>query len=208
MQTRIAYRFPEDGTMLRSVFTYKAGCSFLPYMPNLTSRVVIDGGAASGDSSVALTELTPKKVLAFEPSPVQRSEIKEVLRQNGFMEDIEIMPYALSDRNKVIRIADQHGEVFEVNAVTIDEISKEFNVGLIKLDIEGAEFPTLKGAIGTIRRCHPILLICVYHNPEDLFEMPKWLIGQFPEYRFVFRDTEPGNKGAGVHLMMIAWPQQ
>ncbi|MGN0888069.1 MAG: FkbM family methyltransferase, partial [Kiritimatiellia bacterium] len=135
MRTRIAYRFPEDGTMLRSVFTYKAGCSFLPYMPNLTSRVVIDGGAASGDSSVALTELTPKKVLAFEPSPVQRSEIKEVLRQNGFMEDIEIMPYALSDRNKVIRIADQHGEVFEVNAVTIDEISKEFNVGLIKLEV-------------------------------------------------------------------------
>ena len=54
----------------------------------------------------------------------------------------------------------------------IDEILKDKEVSLIKMDIEGAELAALKGAKKIIERQMPVLAICVYHNREDLVEIP------------------------------------
>lgn len=202
---RMRYRFPPEGTLVKSVFYYRAGTSFLKNTPCLKGRCVLDGGAASGDSSLALSELGPSKVYAFEPSPAQRSEIELVLKMNSVAGGVEVVPYALSDSPKAVSFFDQYANRCEASAITIDEFASDKDVGLIKLDIEGEEFPALKGAAKTLSRCHPVLIVCVYHRPQDLFEMPSWLVRNFPEYKFILRDTEPGNRGACVHLTMIAW---
>ncbi|MEM3394205.1 MAG: FkbM family methyltransferase, partial [Candidatus Methanomethylicia archaeon] len=59
-------------------------------------------------------------------------------------------------------------------------------VDLIKMDIEGAEFDTLKGAVKTLKRDKPDLLVAIYHKGEHFFEIPGWLKKQVPEYNLRF----------------------
>lgn len=207
--TRIPYWFPNNGTLIKSVFAYKAGLTFLP--PNrmhlLIGRDIIDGGAASGDSSIVLSDCGASKVYAFEPSPNQQDEMASVFSRNNKTKLIDIIPLGLSEKSEIFTAQDQYGKSFTARTTSIDAFCAEKEIGCIKLDIEGAEFPALRGAAKTIERCKPILLICVYHKPEDLFEMPRWLMQNFPYYQIMLRDTEPANRGAGVHLVMIAAPK-
>lgn len=206
----IPYWFPGNGTLLKSVFLFKAGLTYIPHKCKslLNNRITIDGGAASGDSSIALLECGAKQILAFEPSPLQRKEMSAVFTHNNMSDKISIVPFALGEHDGAVTFNDQYGKVFNAKTTSIDAYCRDIDVGCIKLDIEGAEFPTIRGAVKTIERCRPILLICTYHRPEDLFEMPRWIQQYFPFYKFILRDTEPGNRSVGIHLCLIAWPEE
>ena len=56
---------------------------------------------------------------------------------------------------------------------TVDEFVRQNDVDLtlLKLDVEGAELSVLRGALGSIKGLKPILLISIYHTPEDFFEI-------------------------------------
>ncbi len=60
------YLFPENGTLLKSVFYHKAGTIFIPSTQKhlFQNRIAIDGGAASGDSSLTLLDCGVSRVLA------------------------------------------------------------------------------------------------------------------------------------------------
>ena len=62
-----------------------------------------------------------------------------------------------------------------VNADTIDNIVGDTPIGLIKMDIEGAELNALKGAINTLKKCRPYLALSAYHKPEDLITLPQFI---------------------------------
>ena len=51
------------------------------------------------------------------------------------------------------------------------------------MDIEGSEFAALKGCAETIRK----LTICVYHKPEDIFEIPEYILSLNPDYKMWLR---------------------
>jgi len=71
-------------------------------------------------------------------------------------------------------------------------IPPEEKVTYIKMDIEGAETKALHGAKRIIQEHKPRLAICVYHNPEDYFNIPL-LIKQFvPEYKLYLRHHGKG----------------
>lgn len=62
-----------------------------------------------------------------------------------------------------------------VSTLSIDAFvdqEKLDKLDLIKMDIECAELPSLRGAVNAIRRFKPKLAISVYHNPRDLIEIP------------------------------------
>ena len=65
---------------------------------------------------------------------------------------------------------DASGKIM-VNGVTLDnDISEQ--IDFIKMDIEGSEKEALLGAKRHINQEAPILAICIYHNPGDLWEIP------------------------------------
>lgn len=60
-------------------------------------------------------------------------------------------------------------------------------IGLIKMDIEGAEFDALHGAKRVIQRDKPQLTICVYHRQGDVLAIMDYIHSLVPEYRFWLR---------------------
>ena len=77
---------------------------------------------------------------------------------------------------------DRHGQT--VPATTIDRLCEYWHPTLIKLDIEGSEAGALKGGITTIKRDRPVLAVCLYHHPSDLWEIPTYLKAHLDGYNF------------------------
>lgn len=55
---------------------------------------------------------------------------------------------------------------------------------MIKWDVEGAEYSSIVGAEKTIRAHRPVLLISIYHNGRDFFEIKPLLESWGLGYRF------------------------
>ena len=74
-----------------------------------------------------------------------------------------------------------------VETATIDETVDRLGlskVDFIKMDVEGAELDALRGAEASIRKHRPKLAISLYHNPEDVETIPRYLAGLDLGYRF------------------------
>ena len=80
------------------------------------------------------------------------------------------------------------GEGEEVEVITLDEFVEEnnFEVGLIKLDVEGYELEVLTGAKETVKKFKPVMAISIYHRGQDFFEIPKLVKNLVPEYKLRF----------------------
>ena len=60
-------------------------------------------------------------------------------------------------------------------------------VTFLKMDIEGSELAALRGAERIIREQRPKLAICVYHKPEDMWEIPSFILSCHPDYKLYLR---------------------
>lgn len=83
--------------------------------------------------------------------------------------------------------SDKMKERTTVRITTIDDMVGSTEVGMIKMDIEGAELAALQGAEQTLRRDKPLLALCVYHLPGDTLALMDYLQKVVPEYRFWLR---------------------
>ena len=171
-------------------------------------EIFIDAGACGLESSCCLLARcnTVKKIYAFEPDQanIEKCEKKKLNRQ---LDIVKIIPCAAYKENTTLEFcavdtgweshinAENGMSTYAVNAQTIDDtIPLEENVTFIKMDIEGAELDALKGAEHTIKRCKPKLAICMYHKPEDMMELPLFILKLVPEYKLFVRHytNEPG----------------
>lgn len=77
-------------------------------------------------------------------------------------------------------------EDIEVPVTTLDEYIAQhrIEVGLIKVDVEGGEPAFLEGAKRTICEQKPILLLSIYHNAHDFFELKPLIESWDLGYRF------------------------
>lgn len=136
-----------------------------------------------------------KKVYAFEPDPENYKiclRYREQFRENM----VELLPYGTwSERttlyfnasgNPGSKIADAGQICIEV--MPIDEaVDLAERVTFIKMDVEGSELESLKGAQKTIMRDKPKLAICIYHKPEDMITLPLYIKSLVPEYKLYLR---------------------
>ncbi|WFN37128.1 FkbM family methyltransferase [Methanomicrobium antiquum] len=74
----------------------------------------------------------------------------------------------------------------EIEVVSLDNDIKE-PISFIKMDIEGSELDALNGAKRHIIDEKPKLAICVYHKPNDLWEISELILEMNPSYKLYLR---------------------
>lgn len=124
--------------------------------------VVFDVGAYNGEWARQLHDKYGCTIYAFEPNP---HSFKKLCESSAGIESIHPMPYGLDAENseQLLRLKDQGSSVFNYIAAeadmgkamaqfrTLPEVMTELGVeriNLMKINIEGAEFPLLESMLG------------------------------------------------------------
>jgi FkbM family methyltransferase len=196
---------------------YEHGLRALPQSVKdyIRGKSFVDAGAYIGDSALMLKKYKPSKIYSFEISQKNLPQ----LRQNTANDkgSIEVVPYALFSQNGYLSCDDIGGEgnsLFfsgdsQIETITLDsfyENRQREKLGFIKADIEGAEMEMLRGAKNIIIRDRPVLALCIYHNPEQFFEMKPMLESWGLNYKFLIR-----KQMGGPHIVettLIAYPKE
>lgn len=169
-------------------------------LPELTRRkdgIFVDCGAYDGESSIAYSEWNKKfkKIICFEPDELNCLKCEENLSKAIDNNKYRIIKAGTWNKRGSLRF-NAHQEEFssvsedgktEIIVTTLDHELMGERVTFIKMDIEGSEKETLEGAETVIRQNKPTLAISVYHKPEDIFEIPAYLLKLVPTYKFYLR---------------------
>ena len=168
-----------------SVFYYEHSMdTFSPQtLAKIKEKDIIDAGAFIGDSAIIFErKFTNKFIRSFEATANNYNLMLQTLKLNDSQRIIPIQK-ALGAKEDILEISiwgsgsSIHHKVSEqsekVKVITLDSYVKENNieVGFIKVDIEGFEQEFLKGAIETIKTQKPAMLLSIYHNANDFFEI-------------------------------------
>jgi FkbM family methyltransferase len=188
---------------------------FPPDLPAWKQPVrLIDCGAYDGDTlrQVRGRGLPLDAYAAFEPDPANFSKlVREVNIHSGGAPGLTALwPCGAWSHGCQLRFTSGQGSGSAVNSqgdtviqcAAIDEALPSFAPTLIKMDIEGAEYPALLGAVNTIRAHRPGLAICLYHEPAHLWQIPLLIAGWNLGYRFYLRS----HSNNGFELVLYAIP--
>jgi FkbM family methyltransferase len=146
--------------------------------------VVFDVGANQGEYAVFMAKRVMRgRLLAFEPVPLIYQQLTQNIELNSFsnvitfnyglMDEIGDRPMYTSDDHEIhgsfneglasVFASDYRRDpVAQLSFRTLDAVVEEqklSRIDLIKIDVEGAELYVLQGALETLRRYHPLLLI-------------------------------------------------
>lgn len=161
---------------------------------------VIDGGACFGDTALYFASLVKDKgkVFSFEFIRGNLNVFNKNIKLNPDKQNIvELVERPLWGNSETELSAVESGTGSHLSNSKVDENAQLYKtisiddfvaqkkiekINFIKLDIEGAELETLKGAAGTIGKYKPQLAICVYHKNSDFWEIPRFLKELVPEY--------------------------
>ena len=159
-------------------------------------EIFVDCGAYTGDTVNAFLRATKERkyehIFSIEPDTLN---FKELLKlgsaiprftciNKGTWNEKTILKFS-NDGNTTSTIS-QNGEI-QVEVDTIDNMLNGQSATYIKMDIEGAELPSLIGAEKTIRNYKPKLAISVYHKYDDLLTIPQYIKSLNNGYKFYLR---------------------
>lgn len=159
-------------------------------------EILFDCGAYDGDSLRRFIEQTQSKyelVCAFEPDEQNYCKMVKLAEENCW-QHIEMYQMATGKENGTVSFSNDgsggakivsQGDC-KVEVVRLDDFIEK-KPTLIKMDIEGAEFDTIKGAENILTTLKPKLAISIYHKWLDFYEIPVYLRKIVPEYKFKIR---------------------
>lgn len=163
--------------------------------------VVLDCGASDGDFTREVLRAGAKLVVSIEVSPSSVECLRRNLAPEIAGNRVIVYPKGVWDRDDsltlnvddtnfaansvVMHSGSLHPQV-KVPLTTVDKIVAELNlprVDFIKMDVEGAEIPAIRGAYDTIERFKPRLAIATEHKPDDESTIPFTVRAIRPDYR-------------------------
>jgi FkbM family methyltransferase len=161
---------------------------FLSWLQPAT--VFYDLGANVGYYSLAANRIiTGGKIYSFEPLPSAQKVFKqhiELNRKHIANDNISLLPFAISNRSKEVMFSNndifkdgntyvETSSVFSdtekitVQCYSVDELVKlgYAKPDVLKIDVEGAEYDVLRGALDTLQQYKPNILLAThdYHLP-------------------------------------------
>lgn len=137
-----------------------------------------------------------QKIFCIEADPTNAEQMRTALKS---LENVEIIEAGVWDQAGTFRMSSgqdstsrimDEGET-KIQVRMIDDILEGEKVTcpiFIKMDIEGSELKALRGAEKTIREYKPRLAVCIYHKPEDIVEIPKYIDSLRKDYKFYIRN--------------------
>jgi len=176
--------------------------------PFYDDEVFIDCGSYIGDTIVEYVNIANHnygRIYAYE---ISQKSIKEIEKNTKDLSNVVINHKGTGDKNTKMNLVGLDGphqanalSETDVNPITQraeyrpqevvdvvcldDDISEP--VSHIKIDVEGMDKETLKGASNLIKKYHPKLHVDSYHKLEDIIEVP-WLIREIdPSYTLFMR---------------------
>ncbi len=160
-------------------------------LKNIDGKVIVDGGALNGDTALMFHDNFPNsKIYAFEPIGHFYNTIERLLAQDNCDNKIIPIKKGLGAKQEQLEIKYIYTEKAQIE--TLDNFFEKSieKLGLIKLDTEGFESFIIKGAENVIKRDKPILVIAIYHTPEDFFDLKDKIKTLNPDYKFMIRRSE------------------
>ncbi|EAK2628533.1 FkbM family methyltransferase [Campylobacter coli] len=182
---------------------------------NIRNKDIIDVGGFVGDSAIFFEkEISLKNIYSFEAT---RSNYDLMLKTLKLNDSSRIIPInkGLGSKNEILNIAVNGGgsslisasingdNIEQCEIITLDDFVKEHNIeiGFIKVDIEGFEQEFLKGAINTIKAQKPAMLISIYHNYSDFFQIKPLIESWDLGYKFKIFKPVDGDVSTETALM-------
>ena len=164
----------------------------------------VDGGAYNGDTLLQFIDRTGgvfDALHAFEldgdnfrdmqanVARLERSQQERIRLYNlGILDEAREIAYETGGSGKQSTFINVIGTTGVTGrTVRLADALEGQRVTFIKMDVEGAEPPALRGAEDIIRSQSPKMAICVYHRPEHLWEIPLYLKSLVPSYRIYLR---------------------
>ena len=172
--------------------------------PN-SNEIFVDGGAYDGDTLRA-APWPLSKVLAIEPDPTNAARLRAAMRQNTQLHEVLLgssSGFARFSGNGTMASSRSDIGTLEIPVATLDDLTKEEHPTFVKLDVEGDELVALKGGLGMLKREKPVVAVCVYHRPEDLWRIPTFLDESLPDHAFYLR----AHAWDGFELVFYAVPR-
>ena len=162
-------------------------------------EVFVDCGAFTGDSIEAFLASRNGRfaeIIGIEPDAVNRvafqQRIDEWAREG--VGPVRAEPFAVGAERGTLTFeatgtaGSAVGSGTEtVDVAPLDELLAETAPTYIKFDVEGAERDALTGGERTIRAHMPVLAVCLYHKPHDLWDLPMLVRSMRPDYRMYVR---------------------
>ena len=206
-----ANRYPKDHILLGLSVRFSLHSSYFDFLDDIEpGTAFVDCGCFDGSDSIRFSTLTNgnySKIIAFEPDPLCFKKCELNLRKSN-IQRIDLIQSGISNKTgSAILVASANGGSYlsniydtvsasivqpsanpeAISTIALDDMAINTKVGMIKMDIEGAEYDALCGASKTIKRDKPVLAICVYHRKGDMLAIMDLLHSLVPEYRFWLR---------------------
>jgi FkbM family methyltransferase len=165
----------------------------------LADEVFVDCGAFTGDTIEAFITARGgrfKEIVAIEPDALNCRALQDHIDtwSRSGVGPVRVEPVAVGSRRGTLSFestgtmgSSVGAGVGTVEVARLDEILIDCRPTHIKLDVEGAEHDALVGASETIRTNMPVLAVCLYHRPEDLWDLPLLIRSLGPDYRMYLR---------------------
>ncbi len=212
-----AYRhyFLPIGTFEASVFYNNQSLETLRHPERIAGRNIVDVGAFIGDSALVFQSLNAARIYSFEAVPDNYELLKKTIALNG-ASNVEPVLLALGAQREQMEIAVngilsafdslfKYEKTAMIQVDTLDNYAAENgldDIALIKVDIEGHERHFLNGALETIKKHRPALMLSIYHNWDDFIGIKPFLESLDLGYRF--RVAKPIDDGIVTETLLFA----
>lgn len=153
-----------------------------------SNMIFLDVGANQGEYTLYAAKIFVEgkgQVIAFEPVPEMYQILDENINLNAFCNQVSVCKFGLSDKKGAVSIYDavspsvlhyahheglntmypsstRNNKICTIDVERLDDIIEDFllnRIDVIKIDVEGSELPILRGALKTIEKYKPKLII-------------------------------------------------
>lgn len=164
------------------------------YLKNIKmkNKIFFDLGCYDGKDTIrAIDYFAKEEIQVYAVEPDDSNYLNCVDHLESYMDKVILQKKGIGCKKEVksfmeggtgSKFSEDGNLLIEID--TIDNMAGSQDVGFIKMDIEGYEEAAIIGGVETIKRCSPVLAVCVYHKKSDIWKIPLKLLEINPEYQF------------------------